>query len=217
MKDYYQVLKIERSATKAEIRKAYLELAKRHHPDKHPLDGDLTLASEEFALITKAYQILMDDKRRQKYDHELATPGKATSPEVEAAKIQAQTSFKHGLIAFDKQEFPRAELYFRASVKLNPEVAKYRSYLGVAIASQGKEFKEAESHCNKAIEMEIYNPEHYVNLGFVYAAKGEKQKAKDQFEHALEWNPGHARARRGLRELESGKKGGFGKLFKKRR
>ncbi len=60
-KDYYKVLGVEKTANKAEIKKAYRNLAKKHHPDK---GGD----AEKFKEINEAYEVLSDDKKRAQYD-----------------------------------------------------------------------------------------------------------------------------------------------------
>jgi len=216
MKDYYGILKVDRSATSEEIRNAYLKLAKEHHPDKVASERDPASTSEEFALIVEAYKVLMDRQKRRQYDLSLLAPSTARSPEAEAGRAQAESSFKHGVSALESGEFARAELYFRAAVDRNPEVAKYKSYLGVAIAGQGKRFKMAEARCKEAIQMEIYNSEHYVNLGIVYLDKGEEEKARVEFQHALEWNPHNQRATKELESLDSQKKGILDRLLKKR-
>ncbi len=64
-KDYYKVLGVSDSATKAEITKAYRKLARESHPDKHP--GD-TAAEERFKAIAAAYDVLGDDAKRKEYD-----------------------------------------------------------------------------------------------------------------------------------------------------
>lgn len=64
-KDYYQVLGVERSATKDVISKAYKKLAKQYHPDLNP--GN-TKTEEKFKEITEAYEVLKDDEKRKMYD-----------------------------------------------------------------------------------------------------------------------------------------------------
>ena len=61
-KDYYNVLGVEKGASKEEIKKAFHKLAHKHHPDKNK--GDDT----KFKEVNEAYQVLSDDKKRASYD-----------------------------------------------------------------------------------------------------------------------------------------------------
>merc|ERR1719326_25237 len=58
---FYKLLEVEKSASDAEIKKAYRKLAVKHHPDK---GGD----PEKFKEITRAYEVLSDSDKRQQYD-----------------------------------------------------------------------------------------------------------------------------------------------------
>jgi DnaJ-class molecular chaperone len=64
-KDYYSILGISKSATDAEIKKAYRKLALQYHPDKNK--GDKA-SEEKFKEVTKAYEVLSDPQKRQTYD-----------------------------------------------------------------------------------------------------------------------------------------------------
>lgn len=64
-KDYYEVLGIGKSATEAEIKKAYRKLALKYHPDKNPDDKE---AEEKFKEAAEAYEVLSDVEKRQRYD-----------------------------------------------------------------------------------------------------------------------------------------------------
>jgi len=79
--DYYEVLKISDNATLVEIKKAFRELAKKHHPDKNKS----TDASLKFREVFEAYEILKNnitrdiyDQRRQIYQNNTKT--KFTNP-----------------------------------------------------------------------------------------------------------------------------------------
>src|SRR3954468_16260422 len=65
MKDPYQVLGVSKTASEAEIKKAFRTLAKKHHPDKHAGDAS---AQKKFQEISGAYDILGDKDKRAQYD-----------------------------------------------------------------------------------------------------------------------------------------------------
>uniref|UniRef100_A0A1I8ES04 DnaJ homolog dnj-20 n=1 Tax=Wuchereria bancrofti TaxID=6293 RepID=A0A1I8ES04_WUCBA len=64
-RDFYKILKVPRSASRNQIKKAYRTLAKEFHPDKRNNDP---LAQEKFQDIGAAYEVLSDDEKRKTYD-----------------------------------------------------------------------------------------------------------------------------------------------------
>lgn len=69
-KDYYEILGVNKEATKQEIHKAFRQLAKKYHPDKNKDKG----AQDEFIKIFKAYETLSDEKKRKEYDERSKSP-----------------------------------------------------------------------------------------------------------------------------------------------
>lgn len=63
MKDHYEVLGVTKDATDEDIKQAYRDLAKKHHPDKNGGDH-----SDEFIEIQSAYSVLSDPEKRDMYD-----------------------------------------------------------------------------------------------------------------------------------------------------
>ena len=63
--DYYETLGVPRTASQAEIKKAFRKLAREHHPDKKPGDKD---AERRFKAINEAHAVLSDPDKRKKFD-----------------------------------------------------------------------------------------------------------------------------------------------------
>ena len=63
--NYYDILGIDKNATKKQIKKAYRKLSMKYHPDKKPNDP---IATEKFKEINQAHQILIDETKRKDYD-----------------------------------------------------------------------------------------------------------------------------------------------------
>ena len=64
-RDYYEILEVQKNASKEEIKKSYRKKALQFHPDRNP--GDKS-AEDKFKEAAEAYDVLSDDTKRQRYD-----------------------------------------------------------------------------------------------------------------------------------------------------
>jgi molecular chaperone DnaJ len=71
-KDFYKILGVAKTATAADVKKAYRKLARDFHPDKNP---DNKAAETRFKEISEAYDVLSDDAKRKEYDEARALFG----------------------------------------------------------------------------------------------------------------------------------------------
>jgi len=65
MRDYYEILDVERTVSDAELKKAYRRFAMKYHPDRNPDDSE---AEVRFKECKEAYEILSDPQKRAAYD-----------------------------------------------------------------------------------------------------------------------------------------------------
>jgi hypothetical protein len=94
---HYEVLEVAPGTPTAEIRRAYLRLARAHHPDRGGRDA------ERMRRINAAWAVLGDDARRAAYDAELAAPPPATAaPSARPAEDPWEPATEDDLVDLDE-------------------------------------------------------------------------------------------------------------------
>ena len=66
-KDYYKILGVNKTASDAEIKKAFKSMARKYHPDMHP-EAEKAKWTEKFKDLNEAYTVLSDKQKRTIYD-----------------------------------------------------------------------------------------------------------------------------------------------------
>src|SRR5438552_2392034 len=100
MKSFYEILEVSPSASPAEIRTAYLNLAREYHPDRVPehltkLRAD---AEEKLKLVNHAWAVLGDPAKRRQYDVVFRENGGAYGGNrPRSAPVQPQPSGRRGI------------------------------------------------------------------------------------------------------------------------
>jgi tetratricopeptide (TPR) repeat protein len=203
--DFYQVLGLEKTATRDQIKRAYFHLAKEYHPDRHFQAGleELTPHLEAlFRGITEAYDTLLIERKRQEYNTKLAmkkVKGRDEGSGGSSVEVQVQT----GMQAFKKGDFKTAAHFFETAVKTAPTQANYHLWLAKTLTQVPGRNRDAETHYKKAIELDPSGVDHYLGLGFLYKKSGMIQRAERQFEEALIWDPENKTAKEELRNLKT--------------
>jgi curved DNA-binding protein CbpA len=218
-KNYYELLNIPQSSTQEEIKKAYYSLAKKYHPDHYhqPELANLKSALDLiFAELSKAYDVLKVPATRANYDSKIQQV-KENSPAPAASAVPSSSSgsasnamgqqkladlnFKQGRGYFDQQDYWSAIQAFRQCVRLIPESPQFRHWLAISLTKNPKWRKEAEEHFLKAIELEQFNPNHYIGLALMYKEAGLPLRAEVYLKKALQVAPGNKAAQEALRLL----------------
>jgi len=91
---HYDALGINANASPKEIKAAFYQLSKKHHPDVNPNDVD---AAKKFSTISNAYDILGDPVKRRDYDNELSSRTSPSDPYVtyDRTSVYAQRARAH--------------------------------------------------------------------------------------------------------------------------
>jgi curved DNA-binding protein len=98
--DYYKTLEVSKTATEAEIKKAYRKLARKYHPDLNPNDKE---AEKKFKEINEANEVLGNAENRKKYDkygkdwqHADEFEKAGYNPNQQQSKQQSSSDFSGG-------------------------------------------------------------------------------------------------------------------------
>jgi curved DNA-binding protein CbpA len=219
---YYELLDLPLGAPLDEIKKSYYSLAKKYHPDRYhqSVASELKSALDNiFAALSQAYDTLKVPATRASYDakitktkseekfapaNETLTSTSQTNTGTPQQKL-ADLNYRQGRGYFEQQDYWSATQAFRQSVRMEPENARYRYWLGMALTKNPKWRREAEEHFVKAISLEQFNAIHYVGLASLYKEVGMLKRAETQLKQALQISPGDKIALSALETLRGSK------------
>jgi curved DNA-binding protein CbpA len=205
---YYDWLELKRGASSEEIKKAYLTMIKRYHPDRLRsqrlayLRGDL---EDLLSKMTEAYQTLCSPVARRRFDNSLRTEaprGEDLSPRGGAPQTSepAATSlesiaaryYREAKKHFSQNHFHETVELMEEAVRFDPGKAKYHKLLARALARNPFWGKRAEEHFEAALALSPFDLDCLVGLGELYDAAGMTMRAGSLFAQALELDPTNA-------------------------
>lgn len=173
--DLYANLGVEESATPEEIRKAYLKLAKRLHPDRFPNDPEKKAeAQKEFSKVARAHDILSDARQREEYD---ALRGLAKARGVGGAVAEAVAPVEVAHSPQDKSQWARKH-FDRANDCL-----------------KRKKYPDAETAIKEAIRLQPDCADFYACQAEIQLQRGWKTLATTSVQQALKIDPKHYHAK----------------------
>lgn len=209
-RNFYQILRVSRTASGEEVKKAYFQMARRLHPDRFNADMAKEYKKqidEVFDAITTAYRTLSNKALRTAYDSKSGSPAQE---DAQSAGRLAEIKFRQGKTLYSQERYEEAISYLREAIRDRKDKGDYYLLLAMAEAKVPGYVRKAEEDFLKAISMEPWNPEGYLGLGMLYRKEGLHTKALKQFEKAVEADPEHLAAREAYEELSGkGKKKGL--------
>jgi curved DNA-binding protein CbpA len=208
---YYDWLELRRGASGEEIKKAYLTMIKRYHPDRL---GSQRLAylrrdlEDLLSKMTEAYQTLCSPVARRRFDHSLRTEAprgeglspRRAAPELAATSLEniAARYYREAKKHFSENHFHETVELMEEAVRFDPGKAKYHKLLARTLAKNPFWGKRAEEHFEAALELSPFDFDCLVGLGDLYDAAGMTTRASSLFAQALELDPTNAELRERL-------------------
>ncbi len=191
MADHYEILGVDPKASAAEIRQAYLRLARERHPDRFADERQKAEAGEFFKHLTEAFNTLGNERTRREYDV------MRERPQPRGALELARDAMARGQAAWDARQYADAAELFKAAVAFDPSQARHHLSLARALARDPRHVREASEAYEEAQRLEPSLGEAWLELARLLLDKGLKLRAKRVVEAGLRAVPGHA----GLRAL----------------
>jgi len=212
--DYYQILNIPEGSSPYHIKSSYFRLSREYHPGcfSKDLPSDIKdKIKDVFGHITRAYDTLGDEKKKQEYDSK-----REASPVVGGKELEkkADIKYRQGRTLYNQERYDEALKLLEEAVRLKKNKGIYFLMLAMAKSKVPPFHKKAEEDFQKAIKLEPSNPEFYVGLGTYYKGEGFFDKAKKQFKKTLEIDPENKIALKELGLTEKLKKKGLMGIFK---
>jgi curved DNA-binding protein CbpA len=193
-------LGLAEGATKDEVKKAFLQIARQFHPDRFasPALADLAATVRDFfTAVNEAYEVLSDDRKRAEY--QAAARGGAADPKrADSAKVD----YQKGEACLRTRDFPRARGFLESAVRADPR-AEYQAALAwtYVIDPAGRDLPRARTILAEAVRDPTCDRAQFV-AGVVAREEGNEPEAERFFRAAVAANPRHGDALRELKALE---------------
>jgi curved DNA-binding protein CbpA len=190
MSNYYEILGVPRSAGSAEIRKAYLQLARDRHPDRFTDPVEKQRAHDFFAEMTTAFNTLTNEANRREYDQGIDRPVPQSPSEI------AADAYTRGLASAEAGQYEDALTLLQTAVHHAPEDARYHAALGQFLGKlKGKE-RDAIQSLERASQMAPTVAQHHADLAILFDRLGLRLRSQRAIEAALRLAPRDAQVRR---------------------
>jgi CheY-like chemotaxis protein/curved DNA-binding protein CbpA len=226
--DYFTLLGVNESDSRAQVRKSFHRMVKKYHPDRF-LDKEVLLDLEDrvntlFQRISDAYETLSDVTAKAHYNSvRNGTANHSSTTSLETI-LESEMAFQKGMGLLRMRKYCAAQKAFAEALERNPNEGEYLMYQAwTAYKSDSKSAEVAMNSRSNLIRAVELNPRlslAHLYLGYICKDEGNDHEAQRRFERAIQCDPNCTEALRELRlmKMRKGKtrsknKGVFGKIF----
>ena len=219
-KDFFALLNVPRTATKDQLKVAYLQLVKTFHPDRLPpsLNHLALQVKDLFSSVREAYDTLQDETKRKAHLASLQAPVAQTAPDANAEK--AEDLANQAEVALKKREYLRAADLFSEAFGLTKKADYLAQHAWACYLDPSK--KETLTQIKIKLE-EALKVDHTCDrasycLGVIARVENDLDRAEHYFKMAMDSNSKNTEAATEMRLLQmrrkrppppGGKKGGM--------
>lgn len=171
---FSELLGIDISTPTAEVKKSYLELVQRFHPDAQP--GEIT--AQDRRKLTRVCAAATEALAAVSPKKASAPPLPQEEPEQASATAKlrqreyAAELFERARKAYEITDFWEAIQLSRQAIELDETNAAYHHLLGLGLMKNQNWKKEAEESLRRATELDESNPEYFTELASLYEREG---------------------------------------------
>lgn len=192
--NYYEVMGLTSNANSAVIKRTYFRLAKKYHPDRYT-DAIFSEIKKEvetlFIQITKAYDTLSVDAKRNSYDEELKRPTVPISETKQKAQ-SAQEFVDQAERALRDNNLSNAVYFFEEAIRVLPDghekAGIYLRYGQVLLRVPGQ-MHAAVDALQKSATLDSSNAKPHIEMGLAFNKAGLTDRARVAFQAALKRDP----------------------------
>jgi len=183
----YEILGVSDSITEEQLRKVYIDLARKFHPDTAKNEEERMEKEKRFKEITYAYGLL---KRKLKESFKIEDKEEKDGLDKELIKKKAHVFIKKG-------DFNSAIDILKV---LDEDDYEVNILLGLALFRKKKHHRAVE-YFKKAIELNLWKAEPYAYLGEIYSEINLRKSALHYYKEALKIDPNNYLALNGMEKL----------------
>ena len=184
MTDFYLILGIPTTASAADVRQAYVRLAKERHPDRFSDPAEKDKAQSFFQDLTTAFNTLFNERSRREYDEERERK-KPVSPAE-----RAEDAYGRALALAEAGGSPEETLtLLKAAVHHQPNEARYHAAVGRCLAKRATSTREAILSLERATQLSPQTAAFHADLALLLLQQGMRLRAQKVAEQARLLDP----------------------------